>query len=263
MDFTQRLYRKLCRTLSDEGYQSLTLKEYLESQSGDDQQDRSKNVRRVVLRHDVDRLAGHALALAKIEHQEGLRSSYYFRIPRTFVPKTILQIAELGHEVGFHYESLDHANGDLERGRDHFKRDLERLKALVPVHTATMHGNPLTKHDNRDLWKDQPITSFELVGEGYLSVDFTQILYYSDTGRTWNESGANLKDVIPGDSKRAADHPQATTTQDLIEIIKQGVGPLYISSHPNRWKKSFPEWVMSWVVDAALNMTKRIIIMFR
>jgi len=34
-----------------------------------------------------------------------------------------------------------------------FERNLEKLRELYPVKTICMHGSPLSKWDNRDLWK--------------------------------------------------------------------------------------------------------------
>ena len=59
----------------------------------------------VILRHDVDRRPLNALTTAKLENELGIRGTYYFRIvPESFDETIIKQIAELGHEIGYHYE---------------------------------------------------------------------------------------------------------------------------------------------------------------
>ncbi len=61
----------------------------------------------VVLRHDVDKLPANSLKTAKIEHGLGIKGSYYFRIvPENYNEYIIRQIADLGHEIGYHYEDL-------------------------------------------------------------------------------------------------------------------------------------------------------------
>jgi hypothetical protein len=62
----------------------------------------------IALRHDVDRSPNYALKTAQIEHDLGIRGSYYFRIvPESFDAGIIERIAELGHEIGYHYEDVD------------------------------------------------------------------------------------------------------------------------------------------------------------
>jgi len=60
----------------------------------------------VILRHDVDARPQNSLRLARLEHTLGIRGTYYFRIPHTFQPSIIQEIASLGHEIGYHYETL-------------------------------------------------------------------------------------------------------------------------------------------------------------
>jgi hypothetical protein len=59
--------------------------------------------------------------MALIEHEYGIRSTYYFRtVKEVFQPDIIRKIADHGHEIEYHYEVLDKAK------------------------TICMHGNPLT-----------------------------------------------------------------------------------------------------------------------
>ena len=49
----------------------------------------------------------NSLKTAIIEHELGIVGTYYFRNgPESYDEKIIKQIAELGHEVGYHYENL-------------------------------------------------------------------------------------------------------------------------------------------------------------
>ncbi|WP_269849870.1 hypothetical protein [Methanosarcina horonobensis] len=67
----------------------------------------------VLLRHDVDRMPGRALATAQIEHELGIKATYYFRTSENvFKPDIIRQIRDMGHEIGYHYETLSEAKGD-------------------------------------------------------------------------------------------------------------------------------------------------------
>jgi 3-dehydroquinate synthetase len=97
MDFTLYSYKQLISTLQFQGYFCQTFEEYIQN---------SKH-KVVILRHDVDRKPENALVIAKIERDAGIKASYYFRIVKESYDEDIIrQIAELGHEIGYHYENL-------------------------------------------------------------------------------------------------------------------------------------------------------------
>lgn len=79
----------------------------------------------LVLRHDVDQHPRSALAMARVEHELGIRSAWYFRW-RTADPGTIAALREQGCAVGLHYETLSRLA--LERGI----ADPVEIAALVP-----------------------------------------------------------------------------------------------------------------------------------
>ena len=97
MDFTLSAYKQLISTLQSQCYFCQTLEEYIQNPKD----------KVVILRHDVDRLPGNSLKTALLENELGIRATYFFRtIPQTFKPEIIKEIAEMGHEIGYHYENL-------------------------------------------------------------------------------------------------------------------------------------------------------------
>jgi len=55
----------------------------------------------------VDRKPGNALKMARLEDEMGIRATYFFRIVKESYDEDIIrQIAEMGHEIGYHYENL-------------------------------------------------------------------------------------------------------------------------------------------------------------
>jgi len=170
MDFTLFAYKQLIHSIQSQCYFFQTFEEYIKS---------SKD-KVVILRHDVDRKPENALVIAKIEKEAGIEASYYFRVVKESYDENIIrQIAEMGHEIGYHYENLsainclaqrrkgakkDKRTGNRIEGRenrkeelfelaiDDFRLSLEKLRKLYPVKTICMHGSPLSKWDNRDLW---------------------------------------------------------------------------------------------------------------
>jgi len=249
-DFSIPKYEEICSALVSRGYQSITLSDYFNLGGVD------LTEKRVLLRHDVDRLASMALTMAEIEAEFGLKASYYFRIPHTYKSDIIKRIDALGHEVGFHYENLSKSRGNLNNAIKSFSQELDHFRKLVQVKTIAMHGNPASRFDNRDLWKSIKISDFDLLGDAHLDIDFEQVMYYSDTGRSWEEGKFNVRDKIP-DGKSPINYiPQIKTSDDMIDLIGKENRNLYMVIHPERWSTSIPGWVLSWIKDTALNWGK-------
>lgn len=104
--------------------------------------------------------------MAQIEHEYGIRSTYYFRtVKDVFKPMIIKKIASLGHEIGFHYEVLDKAKGDVKKAIEIFEKELRELREVADVTTICMHGNPLTFWVNRDLWTNYSFDDFGIISE--------------------------------------------------------------------------------------------------
>jgi hypothetical protein len=251
MDFTLKKYSRLCEAIASSGYRSATVGAVIRSLDTINLDDQI-----VILRHDVDRFPRQAIALAQAERHFGLVASYYFRIPASFDRGTISSIADMGHEVGLHYECMDKANGDVARAAEIFAANLQTMRGLSDVKTVSMHGNPLTKFDNRDFWDHHDFADFDLNGEVYLSMDFRKMMYYSDTGRTWEDGKYNIKDVIPAQMETIQNKPVLRTTDDLIELVKSQTRNIYILTHPERWPKTIAGWMAGSVKDAVLNQAK-------
>ena len=173
-DFTINKYIKLLHALIEQGYQFQTFEEFLTKPLP----------RTIVLRHDVDKRPQNSLATANIESGLGLKGVYNFRIlPCSWDESIIKEISAMGHEIGYHYEDMALNKGMHESAIKSFKENLQRLRELAPVSTITMHGSPTSKHDSRDLWKKYNYKDFGLIGEPYFDVDFSNMLYLTDTGR--------------------------------------------------------------------------------
>ncbi|MDA3780736.1 MAG: hypothetical protein PF487_11040, partial [Bacteroidales bacterium] len=101
MDFTLKTYKQLLATLTQQGFSFQTFQDFIEH---------SKE-KTIVLRLDVDKLPENSLRFAQIQHDLGIKGSYYFRIvPESFNAKIFEVIAKLGHEIGYHYEDVDIAS---------------------------------------------------------------------------------------------------------------------------------------------------------
>ena len=148
-DFSLDIYRELLETLQTKGYRLISYAEYLKGQ-----RDNLQGAKYVILRHDVDLKPQNSLRTAQIEHSLGAKATYYFRVGKeSNDPQVIKAIAQLGHEIGYHYEDMSLCNGDVDKAYDHFTTWLAYFRQFYAVETICMHGAPTSKWDGKDLWK--------------------------------------------------------------------------------------------------------------
>lgn len=247
MDFSLEMYAEVCKALQSQNV--VTVQYYL------------SNVLKspyIVLRHDVDRSPKNALAMAKLEHEYGIQSTYYFRYPNTFNIKVMKQIYSLGHEIGYHYEVLDKARGDSYKAIAVFQKELEIFRKFFPVKTVCMHGNPLTRWDGRDIWSLYDFGDFDLLGEGFLSCSDIPV-YLTDTGRNWN-GNHNFKDKLTVDNENR----NFKSTSDVIRFLNsKKVDSIYLNCHPERWGPDLLGWLGALLRDLLFNFGKKVLKYFR
>ena len=244
-DFTLSKYEELCKTIISQEYDILSVKRYLESPWIE------TNV--VVLRHDVDRRIGNALTMACLENRLGICATYYFRKRKhTFRPSLIRKIARLKHEIGYHYEALVKAKGVYEKAIEIFESELNEFRKICDVKTICAHGNPFSKQDNLKLWEKYDYKEFGLLGDAFLSIDYGQLVYLNDTGRTWDSQRYNIRDKV--ESKF---HPQISTTGELISLLQtRKTNRVCLQVHPERWADNGFKFVTSALLDFFANRAK-------
>ena len=261
-DFSLDIYRELLETLQAKGYELISYADYLHQMSNDKCQ--MSNDKYVILRHDVDLKAPNSLKTAQIEHSLGAKASYYFRIiPESNQPEIIRSIAQLGHEIGYHYEDMSLCGGDIDRAYDHFQTWLTYFRQYYAVETICMHGAPTSQYDSKDLWKKYDYRALGIIGEPYLDTDFSDVFYLTDTGRCWDGYKVSVRDKIPGYQEQwTAAGLTWHTTQDLIQAIEKNRLPnhVMITTHPQRWTNSKAAWYKEWLLQTIKNIVKRIIV---
>lgn len=258
MDFTREIYRHLLVSLQTAGYSFITYNDYCKG---------NRPERFVILRHDVDLKPNNSFDVAKDEKSIGAKASYYFRaVPESWDDVIIREIAAMGHEVGYHYESLTTCNGDVQKAHEDFKRNLERLRVLVPVSTICMHGSPRSPYDSKDIWKTYNYEELDILGEPYLTTDFSKMLYLTDTGRRWDGYKVSVRDKIEGyqeqwDKTGWSFH----STDDIIKALKEDRLPnqLMITTHPQRWNNIGMKWVTELFMQNVKNIVKGLIVKTR
>lgn len=246
-DFTYKKFYELCRTVIN-NYPTVTIAEYISSNNLPE--------KFIIMRHDIDRKPKNSLHTARIEKDLGIVATYYFRKnSNVFRPEIIREIENMGHDIGYHYESLGKAKGNYEEAIEIFEHELIEFRNVCDVKTICMHGCPLSKYDNRDLWKVYDFRNFEILGEAYLSIG-NDINYFSDTGRSWNSKN-NLRDFMLNNKENV----KVDTTDGMIDLINSNkINKLYITSHPERWTTGNIEWCINYMKDFAFNAGKKVLI---
>ena len=250
-DFTLKAYTNLLKALKESSCVFYSFSAYLNESAA----------KVFVLRHDVDKMPQNALDFARLEHEMGISASYYFRIvPQSFNPKIIKEIASLGHEIGYHYEDMDLCSGDVDKAYTSFQKNLTKLREIAPIQTICMHGSPLSKYDNRDLWKKYDYRELGIVGEPYFDIDYSKVFYLTDTGRKWSSMDASIRDKVA-----SSFHIEIKNTQHLIQLIREGKLPdqIMINTHPQRWNDNLLLWTRELLWQTLKNQAKKILVRWR
>jgi len=258
-DFTLNILKSLLGELIKANFRFVTFAEYL--------QDPYKKERTIILRHDVDKNPLQSLRTAEMENELGIKGTYYFRVVKNELPReTIGHIAKMGHEIGYHYDDLNDARGGEENALELFKKNLAKLREVAPVKTACMHGSPLSRYDNRELWKNFDYHELGILGEPYFDIDFNEVLYLTDTGRRWDGERVSIRDkvvsseklVVSSKKKETANKLKLHSTMDIIEALENDLLPdkIMLTIHPQRWTDNVLLWTRELVWQNIKNVIK-------
>jgi hypothetical protein len=141
----------------------------------------------VLLRHDVDYSPEAALRLAELEAERGIRASYfvlpsspYYNLLSPAHAAFPGRLAELGHEVGLHYDVRFLRAFPRERWLELLQRQAELLQDLsgAPVVSIAMHQPAL---HGEDPFRGGPFLN------AYDDRFFREIGYISDSCRAWRD----------------------------------------------------------------------------
>lgn len=281
-DFTLETFTLLLQALKSQGYTFQTFRDFLKAPAP----------KAIVLRHDVDARKLNSLQTAQLEAKLGIAGTYNFRmVPQSFDPDIIREIAALGHEIGYHYEDLAMAGkkgrvtrdkgqekqgqvtSDERQGRSKedrlyqaaiksFESNLGKLRQVAPVDTICMHGSPLSRYDNRKIWEKYDYRNYGIIGEPYFDVDFSKVLYLTDTGRRWDGGKVSVRDKVPASIMQMKGKIKIQSTFDIVDAAKSASLPpkMMINVHPQRWADDFFLWVRELLQQGIKNQVKRIIL---
>lgn len=273
--FTLQSYRELLRIITEAGFAIHGIEKILEVR----RDGFVPEGRFVAIRHDVDYYPRRALALADIEAELRISTTYYIR--RRFFEsdiETVRAIAAQNHQIGYHYEEVDThqkaPNNQVARDAVGFfvgaLLDLDKLG--FPIRSICAHGNPLTDVDNRqvvhllysDDFLDQLAFTYDrdvvvekisdrLIGDASIDItgrDFE--MYIPDTGRF--NPRYNLKDHID-----ECPTVGLSSLDDLRRLLADEKNRrIYMNMHPDRWSGDWATWLFDLGYDTAKNMVKRV-----
>ena len=260
LDFNLKVYRYLLETLISKEYLFITFSNYIEKSEIPDISSE------IILRHDVEQKYENALQFAIIQNQLGIIGTYFFRIlPKHFKKDIVKQIADLGHEIAYHYDDLSECNGDYEKAIIRFRKNLNILRNIAPVKAICMDGSPLSSHDNKNLWKTYNYKDFGIIGEPYFNLDFNQFFYLTDTGRRWDGWKTSVRDKVPQQEKWNKEGLFFHSTNDIINAANQGTLPdkIMMTFHPQRWHDSSLPWIKELILQNAKNVVKSMLVKSR
>ncbi len=145
-----------------------------------------------------------------------------------------------------------------------------------------MHGSPLSRRDNRLLWKYYDYRKLGIRGEPYFDLNFADVLYLTDTGRRWDGESVSIRDKKPaekghsspegsGFSHKSADNtlnykqpfnghriPSLHSSFDIIRAAQANYLPdrIMITVHPQRWTNKPLPWLRELIWQNVKNTGK-------
>ncbi len=224
-----REYRALLEDALESGYRVLGVEQWVTAEV-------DPQGPLLVLRHDVDQHPRSALAMARVERELGIRSSWYFRW-RTADRRTIAELREEGCAVGLHYETLSRLA--LERGaasaaevaalepeaRRLLQREIATFARLHgPIRSVCPHGDsrvPLAR--NASLTKGRDPAEFGVELDANEAMRGRGLAHWL-TDRTQGEGGW-------------ASGPRPA------ELLGARLSPILCVVHPNNWSSGPSLWL--------------------
>lgn len=143
----------------------------------------------VILRHDVDYSPAAALRLATLEASRGVKATYFLLL-NTFYYNLLSPehasvargLAELGHEVGLHYDVRFLEAFPRERWEELLEEQARLLGVLsgAPVESVALHQPALVGPD--------PLRGRTRFLDAYDDRFFREMAYVSDSCRAWRDA---------------------------------------------------------------------------
>lgn len=228
MKFTYRAYEAMLNLLKE--YEYLFCKY-------DDYKDKNKAV---ILRHDVDMSLDAALALAELEYNNNVKSTYFVLLSTDFYnifsknSKVIInKILNMNHTVGLHFDEVKYNCKNIEDIVGKIYNEINVLELCIgkKVNTVSMHRPSALVLDN-DINLDNIINS-------YSKEFFNNFKYVSDSRMNWREDVEKVISSGEYNKLHILTHPfwyktrVKCTKEILTEFIEQSKYSTYYNLNDN------------------------------
>jgi len=146
----------------------------------------------LILRHDIDISPTLALSMAEIENSIGIRSTYFVALHLAYnlhYPKNanaIRTIAEMGHEIGFHYDGLVYP-GNEAFFEENFALLERHIKILQEVCSSRVVS--IARHNPSIAGQNYSFKTAAKYNNAYDARLFENTLYISDSCGAWRAGG--------------------------------------------------------------------------
>ncbi|HCT63589.1 MAG TPA: hypothetical protein DIC19_05765 [Erysipelotrichaceae bacterium] len=217
MEFTYTGYRHLIELARLKGYLFSFYQEV-------EQYDKS-----IILRHDVDFSPIKALEMAKIEHELGVKSTYFILLATEFynvfsvkTSEIFTEILSLGHQIGLHYDEQKYQTTSREVVKQVITKEVRILEEAlkIKIDVVSMH-RPSEFVLNASIELDDLINAY---GNKYLR----EMKYVSDSRMYWRENIIEIIEKCEHKKIHLVTHPfwysdQNEATKDKLKLfINQG-----------------------------------------
>lgn len=235
MYFTYKRFHSICKKIS-EVKQTIKANEIHSQSTGEAQW--------IIFKHDVETNVGRALKMAEIEHEYGIKATYYVQgyllEDESNIP-LLKKMAELGHEVTYHYDVLDANNGDYDKAKEEFVDYVNTFeKHGFKIETLCPHGNPVIIRDgwnsNKDFFRNKAIseefnTMLDVVVHlpELLNSDYTYI----------SDAGFQFKIIVNVESNDIGNNGDIVigSLNEFVNLCNDNK-KVILSTHPHRWRSS-------------------------
>ena len=142
----------------------------------------------------------------------------------------------------------------------------------------------MSRYDSRLIWKYYDYRELGIIAEPYFDFSLDDMLYLTDTGRKWDGSAVSIRDrayirdegyysdwikkPVTGSAMAITKHGEALrkrfsfrNTDDIVRTAMSHELPerMLITIHPQRWSKSFPEWMTELLIQNIKNPVKLLV----
>jgi hypothetical protein len=146
----------------------------------------------LILRHDIDLSPAVALPMAAIEHDLGVRATYFVGLHLHYnahLPlhaEVIRRLGEMGHEIGLHYDGTLYPDSDTspEPNQVLLDRHVQILQEISGCPVVS-----IARHDPSLATRPDPFRNSRKYHNAYDPAVFTNTVYISDSCGAWRADG--------------------------------------------------------------------------